>query len=196
MNVNIGGTKKWTTVPPRVRERWKVLDIAGKPAFKYNLNSGEPLPFVDNSIDNFYTSHTLEHIQLPVVSFIIKEIYRTLKPNGLIRVVVPNVQLVMIAYLRKNKKWLYKNGNFPRHLAGTYPQTLLGYLMTWFYSTAKNNRRSGHNMVFDWDTLVWYFQQAGFRNIVRKEFMDCSSVFIGLDFKRYRRISLYMEAQK
>lgn len=199
LNINIGGTKKWNFIPPKVQSRWKVLDIAGHPDFRYNINSMNPLPFSDNTVDNIYSSHTLEHVHLSIMSFFLGEMHRILKPKGLVRVVVPDVKMALIHYTLNNTKWLKEKGSFPKHMK-CYPQTKLGHLMTWFYSIAKIGdtltQRSGHNMVFDWETLSWYFKRAGFSNVVMKKYKDCSDVFAGLDFKRHRDVSLYMEAQK
>jgi len=43
-----------------------------------NINNG--LPFEDNSIDEIYSFHFLEHVDN--LEFALKEIYRVLKPNG------------------------------------------------------------------------------------------------------------------
>ena len=43
-----------------------------------NINHG--LPFEDNSIDEIYSFHFLEHVD--DLEFVLKEIYRVLKPNG------------------------------------------------------------------------------------------------------------------
>ena len=61
MNINLGGTKGWDKIDPKVRDNWYVMDIAGQPDYLYNINSGEPFPFKDSSIDNYYCSMTLEH---------------------------------------------------------------------------------------------------------------------------------------
>jgi predicted SAM-dependent methyltransferase len=201
MNINIGGTKKWESVSEHIRPNWKVLDIAGHPDFKYDLNSGDPFPFKDGSINSIFTSHTLEHVQLLILPHVLKEIYRVLNRKGIIRVVVPDVQLAIKAYAAYNKEWLKTKGKFSNHLRGAYPETMLGHLMTWFYSTTKSkpgtqSKRSGHNMVFDWESLVWFFKQAGFTRIVRMKYGKSSPVFDGLDFSRHKDTSLYMEARK
>ena len=76
-----------------------------------------------------------------------------------------------------------------------YPNTALGLLMACFY-TAKKKGRDGHNIVFDWETLVCVFKQAGFNKIKRKKYGVCSEIFKGLDFQRYENNGLYMETVK
>ena len=48
------------------------------------------LPFDDNSIDEVYSSHCLEHIEREDVPFVWEEIYRVLKKGGIFTFVVPH----------------------------------------------------------------------------------------------------------
>jgi len=196
LNVNIGGTKKWDKVHPDVRARWKVLDIAGRPDFRYDLNSGERFPIKTGMVDTYYSSHTLEHIHPRMLPFVLGEIYQTLKKGGRVRVVVPDVKLAIHKYIRRDKLWLRKAAPIPKIGEISYPKTMLGHLMTWFYSMPKGHKRSGHNIVFDWETLVYYFKQAKFINIYRSNYGQGSKVFDGLDFLRHKDKSLYLEASK
>jgi len=47
------------------------------------------LPFDDNSVDEVFSKHTLEHISPDKIHWVIAEIYRVLKPNGRFKVIVP-----------------------------------------------------------------------------------------------------------
>jgi predicted SAM-dependent methyltransferase len=62
-----------------------------------NLLKG--VPFADNSVDVVYHSHVLEHFwDTDGLSFM-KECFRVLKPNGIIRVVVPDLEQIVRVYL-------------------------------------------------------------------------------------------------
>jgi len=50
------------------------------------------LPFSDNSVDEIYTSHTLEHIERKDVPFVWEEIYRVLKKGGIATIIVPHIK--------------------------------------------------------------------------------------------------------
>lgn len=195
MNINIGGTKHWQKVNPLVRKSWMVMDIAGRPDYKYDLNSGTFFPFGPNSINNYYSSHTLEHIKPELIGFVLAEIYKSLRPGGLIRIVVPDVSLAIQKYVNCDQRWLNEKQGKAAKRHG-YPQTMLGHLMLWFYSYPKGTVRSGHNTVFDWKTLEYYFRLIGFKNIKRMQYEKCSPIFKGLDFFRHAETSLYLEAQK
>lgn len=48
----------------------------------------EPLPFGDESVDEIYCSHFLEHVNNPIA--IMREFHRVLKVNGLLTIIVPH----------------------------------------------------------------------------------------------------------
>lgn len=57
------------------------------------------LPFDDNSIDYVYSSHFLEHISREDALAVIAEVRRVLKPEGLVRLVLPDLQYGARKYL-------------------------------------------------------------------------------------------------
>jgi len=195
MNINVGGEKGWKNVDPKVRANWLVLDNGRTSDIKYNLNSKEPIPLEDNSVDNYYTSHTLEHIETFTVPFVMSELYRTLKPNGMIRIVVPDFRYGANLYSRNgddlhNRKYCTKDKDLP--------DTPLGYFMSWWFSRdhGKEGRYSGHKTAYDYETLHWYLIRAGFMDVYVWKYNECSPEFVGLDIVRYAGWSLFVEARK
>lgn len=57
------------------------------------------LPFSSNSVEVLYTSHVLEHFPRWKAQEIVKETFRVLKPGGLIRVIVPDLEVLCRRYL-------------------------------------------------------------------------------------------------
>ena len=51
----------------------------------------KPFPWQDNEIDIIYSSHALEHLDKSDGRAFIGECYRVLKPGGIVRIVVPNL---------------------------------------------------------------------------------------------------------
>jgi predicted SAM-dependent methyltransferase len=68
-----------------------------------NLLKG--IPFPDNTFDVVYHSQVLEHIVKEKSAEFIKECYRVLKPGGILRVVVPDLENIVDEY----KKCLKEN---------------------------------------------------------------------------------------
>src|SRR5215212_6152212 len=63
----------------------------------HDLSKG--IPFDSNSVDVVYHSHLLEHIDRDIVSKFIIEVKRVLKPTGIHRIVVPDLERLCKDYL-------------------------------------------------------------------------------------------------
>lgn len=65
------------------------------------------LDFADNSVDEVYTSHSLEHFGKDGVNQVLKECNRVLKPNGIIVIEVPNLESVLQHWLntKEEDRW-------------------------------------------------------------------------------------------
>lgn len=77
---------------------WINIDtIAGDGNIIYhNVLNG--LPFENDYLDAIYCSHVIEHFQLDEAKKVISECYRTLKKNGILRIVVPDLQNIINEY--------------------------------------------------------------------------------------------------
>jgi len=65
------------------------VDVNYYPGVDYTADLEEGLSFIsDNSVDEYFSSHFLEHVQN--FEGLLKEIYRTIKPNGKIEIIVPH----------------------------------------------------------------------------------------------------------
>lgn len=64
----------------------------------HNLLTG--IPFDDHSFDVVYHSHVLEHFSKKDGVFFLAECYRVLKPNGVIRVAVPDLENIAKEYIK------------------------------------------------------------------------------------------------
>jgi predicted SAM-dependent methyltransferase len=103
----------------RFHSSWKNINFisTGKDVIAHDLKQG--IPFADNSFDVVYHSHVLEHFpKLDAVTFI-RECYRVLRPQGILRVVVPDLEQIARMYLhclenasigsekwKKNYQWI------------------------------------------------------------------------------------------
>lgn len=63
----------------------------------HDLSRG--LPFESNSVDVVYHSHMLEHLDRAIVPGFLAEVLRVLKPGGIQRVVVPDLEVLCGRYL-------------------------------------------------------------------------------------------------
>ncbi len=77
------------------------IDIvpAGTGVIAHDLRLGIPLE--DNSCDVVYHSHVLEHLRRPHAIQFLRECYRVLKPGGVLRIAIPDLERICRAYLEK-----------------------------------------------------------------------------------------------
>jgi predicted SAM-dependent methyltransferase len=70
---------------------------SGDGVIKADLTNG--IPFIDKSFDMVYHSHLLEHLPKNIVPFFLKECYRVLRTNGILRIAVPDLESIVRQYL-------------------------------------------------------------------------------------------------
>lgn len=80
---------------------WTNVDFVSydKNVIAHNLNEG--IPFKDNEFDVVYHSHVLEHFTKDKALLFLRECYRVLKPNGILRVAIPDLEQIARLYLQK-----------------------------------------------------------------------------------------------
>lgn len=83
----------------RYHHEWTNVDFysTGPGVIAHNLT--KKLPFKDNSFDVVYHSHVLEHFSKKGAPLFLSECHRVLKPFGIIRVVVPDLEQIAKLYL-------------------------------------------------------------------------------------------------
>lgn len=79
---------------------WINLDVApsSPDVMAVNINSG--LPFASGFSTACYSSHLLEHLDKTGAQYLIGECFRVLKKDGVIRVVLPDIEALAREYLR------------------------------------------------------------------------------------------------
>ena len=60
------------------------------------------LPYKNNTVDLIYASHVLEYFDREEANTVLKEWHRVLKPEGILRLAVPDFDAMVRLYLNKN----------------------------------------------------------------------------------------------
>ena len=94
---------------------WINVDFTatGDGVISHNLRY--PLPFEDNSFDVVYHSHVLEHFSRADGQGFLKECFRVLRPRGILRVVVPDLEQIAHLYLRSLENALAGSSEWVSH---------------------------------------------------------------------------------
>lgn len=129
------------------------------------------LPLAANSVAGVYSSHVLEHLPYDDVAAALRNTLKILKPGGIFRVVVPDLEERARAYLSRLANEEPGAGHeFVRStLMGTEvrPRGLLSMVRSHFGNAA-------HLWMWDRLSLTQALQDAGFDRIRRSEFNDSS----------------------
>lgn len=148
-----------------IGQGWDTLDIVGNPTIKADLC--EPLPIEDDTYDLIYISHVLEHIPWYDVPEVLKELYRILKPNGVIEVWVPDMDKIIMGYLSPNVIDL----DYFRPLTKDIKDPAVWFCYrTYCYSINKGKEEGRfHKGCFNSRLLFRRLEEAGFKDI---KFLD------------------------
>ncbi len=158
---------------------WVNVDLVGDGA-DLSWNLLRRFPFPDGSVDAIFHEHVLEHFDLAAGFRLCTECYRVLKPNGSIRIAVPDAEEYVERYCRRELA--------PAHEPEAARPTALLAAQELFF-------RFGHRSAYDFETLEWVLSAAGFKDIRRSEFRDGALGAI-TDSEHRREGSLYCEATK
>lgn len=141
--------------------------------------------FDENTFDVIYCCHGFEHFSYPTDAVeLLNRFYRWLKPNGILRIAVPDLELAVKAYVNGGDlRFLYGND-----FKGYYHKDTKGERLNFFI------RSWEHQFTFDFETLSLLFEDAGFKNIQKKNANE--SLIEGFTHDRFISESLYIEAQK
>ena len=80
---------------------WVNIDINADASDVINFDIKKGLPFENKEFDAVYSSHMLEHLSQSGGINFLREMYRVLKPGGVIRIVVPDLEAICRKYLEK-----------------------------------------------------------------------------------------------
>jgi SAM-dependent methyltransferase len=138
----------------------------------------KPLPFPDNSLSVVYASHLLEHLHFEEGQRLLKECYRVLLPGGVVRMVVPDLRVIMEDYLAGKKDEAPYGDRVTANAADLVNHRLMyrpikpatGSLPYRIYSALTDFH--SHKYMYDSDSLAYHLQQIGFTEVAIRPYLD------------------------
>ena len=79
------------------------IDTIPAPHIHFVRNIDNLSIFADNSVDLIYASHCLEHFSYRYVPSVLREWFRVLKDSGVLRLSVPDFDLLILMYNKSNR---------------------------------------------------------------------------------------------
>jgi predicted SAM-dependent methyltransferase len=82
-------------------KEWINVDMTSNSPYVISHNLLKKFPFHNNRFDVIYNSHVLEHFPKEKASNFVRECFRVLKPGGIMRVCVPDLENIVNEYLKQ-----------------------------------------------------------------------------------------------
>lgn len=101
---------------------WINADIKKGPGIDMSCDILEGLPLDDESIDYISSQHALQELQITDQGKALRELRRVLKPNGVLRLCLPDLDRAIAAYQSGRREyflvddWETLSGNFISHI--------------------------------------------------------------------------------
>lgn len=144
------------------------------------------LPFADNWLAGVFTEHMMEHVPIEAGYCLVAELFRVIQPAGVVRIVVPSLEIYARKYVEAISGGLDDMPTRPT-VNGDYTPAI---------SVNEIFNDWGHRFIYDFDTLKLMLGKAGFVDIRRRAYLEGSDpkLLIDTDFRASE--SLYVEARK
>jgi len=109
------------------------------------------LPFADGVVDFAYSSHFVEHLFRKDAVRLFRENYRVLKPGGVVRISVPDLEYAIA---------LYQSGDKEKMLS------------SYFFVEDDNSYYARHKFMYDFEMLAKALRSEGFQDVRRCHFQE------------------------
>lgn len=158
-----------------------IRNLIGKKSveLEWEADLRHPLVCDSDAFQGILMEHTLEHLKIQDAVNLLGELFRILKPEGTLRISVPDLEKYVAFY----------NGELPHKKFYNWHE----HPGEAFWSLCYNY---GHQSVYDFSVLQLLLTEIGFSNIGRSSFNNSRDENLRRDSKGREWESLYVEATK
>lgn len=152
------------------------------------LDAKKKLPFENDSVECIYTSHMLEHLSRKETFFFINESLRVLKKEGVLRLSVPDLQIIINDYKQNNNADAFME----KILVAPPPIETIKQKILLFFSGYRH-----HQWMYDEESLFKLLKKIGFKDVFVCKAGETNIVNPGhLNLYERSEESVYVEAIK
>ncbi len=150
LNIGCGTDYKegWINIDNNSDENIERLDL--------NWDLRYPLPFADNSVDFIFNEHFIEHLTVEESQLAIRDMMRTLKPGGVMRMAMPDLEGAVRYYMNVKIEDDPTIKEFKMFHIKTRAERLNNSFRSW-----------GHKWLYDWEEFERRLGEAGCKQIKR-----------------------------
>ncbi len=164
-------------------EGWINSDIKRGPGIQLPCDIRSGLPVRPDVFDYVVSIHALQEIPFPDLTAVLEELRRVLKPGGVLRLGLPDLDRAIEAYRRGDDGYF----EVPDEDAGSPGAKLVVQAIWYGYSRTP----------FTWDFAREQLLRAGFRGVTRCRFRETASAHPGItSLDNRERETLFVEALK
>lgn len=153
------------------------------------------LPLSTNSTPGIFTEHFVEHLDYSEeIPFFLSECHRILKPDGVLRIVVPDAGKYLNGYCQSD--WELIESTRPlnsEHIDKWYGQkinTKMEMMNVVFRQGIE------HKFAYDAETLCYVLEKFGFKDVKQQHFQEGYISDLCIDRESRQSESLYVEGRK
>ncbi len=175
---------------PFGQKKWVNIDMFQHENISFRFDCRKKLPFQDATVKRIRAEHVLEHLCIrDEAPFFLRQCFRILEQGGVLRIVVPDVEKYMKAYVSKdNEVWKtlgWDLTNLPKDMP------------TDIYLINHVVRQDGeHKFGYDFASLQDIVLKAGFKKVIRQEWSQSIDSELTNDLENHRLYSLYVDCIK
>ena len=168
---------------------WINLDLFDANNISFTYDCRRKLPFRNNSVTRIRCEHVFEHLdrvfEAPVF---LAECLRCLKPDGVIRVVVPDAEKFVRAYCENTAaSWAELDIDINGFKEDWQPMDALNKIF---------HQAGEHKFGYDFGTLSTSIKNVGFKVVERMEYGKSKDILLQNDQANHRYASLYIDCYK
>jgi predicted SAM-dependent methyltransferase len=168
---------------PKPAPGWTNSDVLVGPGIDISCDIRNRLPVPDDTFDYVTSIHALCEIPYLDVASVLGELRRVLRPGGVLRLALPDLDRAIDAYVRRDPSYFYVPDEDATSLGGK-----LVIQMTWYGSA---------RLLFTYDFLEELLGKTGFRDIRRCAYRQTASAYPEItELDNRERESLFVEAVK
>lgn len=130
--------------------------------------SKNDLPFGDGSLDAIVCMSAINYFTRARAQELVREVYRVLRPGGLARFGVQDMESIAKRYVEKDTEFFFQK--LPDGRERFEGPTLGDKFAAWFYGYAIKGVPCRY--FYDYDSLAYLFKTAGFSVVERKAFRE------------------------
>lgn len=162
--IQIGGGK-------HILKEYLNIDIVPPADIIYDIREG--LPCSDECSEFIFSEHFLEHINYPIaVKRFISECYRVLKFGGKLVIGVPDGELMIKKYIKKDRKFFRKiiNKWYSKRDCLRHINTYIDLLNLSFRDQDDSEKYNPHLWTYDYEKLISLLKECGFHKVSKWRF--------------------------